>query len=148
MGLENIGFNSKLSYLNSINKANKKDVAKTETNNVGAKAPVKFEKTDSVKLSDLSYTISDLSNKAKVNSPEAQGLASAKQVQNGQLVSGYHFDNLGVHNKELFALKYNSANTPSIAKGTNNACEGIEYAGVAGNIEAAAKKSPFAELFA
>ena len=147
MGLENIGFN-KLGYLNNLNKTAKTDVAKTETKNISAKQLINFTATDSVGRTDLSSTISNLSNKAKVNSPETQGLASAKQVQNGQLVSGYHFDNLGVVNKELFALKYNSANTPSIAKGTNNACEGIEYAGVAGNIEAAAKKSPFAELFA
>lgn len=96
---------------------------------------------------DLANGAADVTNRARMNAPVAQGLASAQEIENGQLVSGYHFDNLGKYDAKVFALKYNSANTPRIAQGTENACEGIEYAGVAGNLQAAAKNSPFAELF-
>lgn len=88
-----------------------------------------------------------LSNRVKINSPAAQGLASAEQIQNGQLVGPYHFDNLGPYDAKMFALKYNSANTPSIAQGTDYACGSIEYTGVAGNLAFAAKDTAFEELF-
>lgn len=154
MGFEQIGkFGPSTSNLNALqtllglNKTGKAgEVGKTT-----ASKPIEIVNKDITTRNDLSSTVSDISNRARINSPAAQGLASAQEVEQGQLVSGYHFGDLGSINKydaKLFALKYNSANTPSIANGTNYACEGIEYAGVAANIEAAAKKSPFAELFA
>jgi hypothetical protein len=93
---------------------------------------------------DLASTVDNISNRAKVNTPEAQGLASAEDIRNGKLVSGYTFDNLGKINTELFDLKYNSANTPRIAQGTNTAIEGIEYTGVVSHLQV---KNPYIELF-
>lgn len=144
MGLDNINFNATNFFnIGGVKKAGKA----SETNNVSEKAPIDIKSTNTVGRSDLD-DVNSLSNRAKINSPSAQGLASAEQIQNGQLVGPYHFDSLGDYNSKLFTLKYNSANTPSIAKGTDYACENIEFAGVAGNITAAAKDSPFAELFA
>ena len=144
MGFE-INFNSRLNSANQVGGMNKSKAAGHVD-----KIYIDFS-AKSVDNNSKNFGLNDLagvSAKAKMNSPEAQGLASAQDVQNGKLVSGFHFDSLGECDTRLFAIKYNSANTPSIANGTNVACENIEYAGVAGNLAAAAKDSPFAELFA
>jgi hypothetical protein len=122
-----------------------KQVAKTEQTDATAQTtaakPVEMAKAQTT--TDLA-SIDNISNRAKVNAPEAQGLASAEDVRNGKLVSGYTFDNLGEINTKLFDLKYNSANTPRIAQGTNTAIEGIEYAGVVSHLQV---KNPYIELF-
>lgn len=124
-----------LQTLLGLNKAGKAGEVEKTT----ASKPIEIVSKDITTRNDLSSTVSDISNRARINSPAAQGLLSAKEVL------GCTTEKI---NEKVFTLKYNTANTPSIAKGTNYACEGIEYAGVAANIQAAAKKSPFAELFA
>ncbi len=134
------GFN----FFNPINSTTPKKTGNVgKTDNVTTN--IQITSTNSVSRTDLSNTVAELSGRAQVNSPSAQGLATAEQVCNGQLVSGYHFDSLGDINTTLFTLRYNSANTPQIANGTNIACEGIEYAEVASHLQSA--DSPFAELF-
>lgn len=134
------GFN----FLNPITTTTtKKSENIGQTNNVTTN--IQITSTNSVDRANLADTVANLSGKAQVNAPAAQGLASAEQVCNGQLVSGYHFESLGDINTKLFTIKYNSANTPQIANGTNVACEGIEYAEVASHLQSA--DSPFAELF-
>jgi hypothetical protein len=123
------------------------EVAKTgQTENTTAPKQVEMTKAQATDT-DLASTVDNISNRAKVNTPEAQGLASAEDVRNGKLVSGYTFDNLGEINTKLFDLKYNSANAPRIAQGTNTAIEGIEYAGVASHLQDQ-KNNPYIELFA
>lgn len=134
------GFN----FFNPITTGKTNKAANTgKTENVTTN--IQITSTNSVERTDLSGTIADVSGRAQINSPAAQGLPSAEQVCNGQLVSGYHFDNLANIDTKLFTLRYNSANTPRIAEGTNYACEGVEYAEVASHLQTA--DSPFAELF-
>lgn len=141
MGLNGINFNSSKAaeILRPLYSANSAQVQGTEIS-------TKFTGVNTTTRKDLANGVTDITNRARINAPAAQGLASVQELEKGQLVSGYHFDNLGKYDTKLFALKYNSANTPRIAQGTNYACDGIEYAGVAGNIQAA-KDSPFAGLF-
>lgn len=139
------GIQGKFNVAGFFNIGGAKGADKTDkTNNIAQ--PIELTSSNTVGRTDLD-DVNSLSNRAKINSPSAQGLASAEQIQNGQLVGPYHFDSLGDYNSKLFALKYNSANTPSIAKGTDYACENIEFTGVAGNLAFAAKDTPFAELF-
>jgi len=132
-----------------------------QTNNVQSKNAPKntngiqniHPAAEPVKISSTEYTSANFSTdleavqgKVKMNSPESQGLASAEALRNGQLVSGYHFNSLGDDiDTKLFDLKYSSANTPQIAKGTEAACNGVEYAQVAGYLQA--KNNPYSELF-
>lgn len=98
---------------------------------------------------DFGNDVAALTGKVRTLSPEAQGFPSAQNVRDGELVSGYHFDNInslgGKFNAATFDLKYSSANAPQIAGGTNYACEGVEYAEVAGHLQA--EDNPYAELF-
>lgn len=142
--LDNIKFNA-AGFFN-IGGAKKAEGAKETTSAASTGETAAIVSQNTTTRSSLDDTQA-LSNRAKINSPAAQGLASAEQIQNGQLVGPYHFDSLGDYNSKLFTLKYNSANTPSIAKGTDYACENIEFTGVAGNLAFAAKDTPFAELF-
>ena len=115
------------------------------TSDVSVSKPVQITSTNSVGRTDLSNTIADITARTKLHSPVALGLPTAEEVTNGQLVSGYYFDSLGVCDTKLFTLKYNSANAPQIANGTTLACDNIEYAEVASHIQSS--DSPFAELF-
>ncbi len=113
-----------------------------------ARTPVDM-KTSSTEFTrtDFGADVAAISNRAKMNSPEAQGLPSAQEVINGQLVSDYTFDDInsqgGSFNPQTFAMKYSSTNTPQVASATNHACEGFEYTEVAAHIQTGA----FAEVF-
>ncbi len=144
-----INGNDAFRYLNGIQQA-KQTASTNKTTNVGANKPIDFKTTNTIQRTDISSTIDNLSNKVKVNSPEAQGLASAKDIENGKLVSGYTFDNInslgGNFDAKLFALKYTNTDAARVAQGTNYASDGVEYATVASHLQD--KNSPFAELFA
>lgn len=115
------------------------------TNEIKNNFPINFTSTNSVGRTDLDANVANVSNRAQINAPTAQGLASAEAVLEGNLISGYHFDSLGPCDTKVFAMRYNSANAPRIADGTKSACESFEYTQVAGNLQSS--NSPFAELF-
>lgn len=149
MGTQGISGNDALRYLNSLNSISKPQQtgSTAETTNVSANKPI--ELTASVTREDLATTIENISGQVRANSPEAQGLASAREIEQGHLVSGYTFDNInslgGKFDKELFNIKYANTNAARVANGINYASEGVEYATVASHLQA--KDSPFAELF-
>ncbi len=148
-GINGNNSNENLRYLNALQQT-KQTGSTIRTTNIGAKKPIDFQSTNSIQRTDLSSTIDNISNKAKVNSPEAQGLASAKDIAQGKLVSGYTFDNInslgGAFDPNLFAIKYANTDATRVAKETNHASEGVEYATVAAHIQN--KNFLFAELFA
>lgn len=134
-------------YFNNLKKSGEVATTATTTSTAVSEAPKTVEVVKNVVArEDLASNIETISNKAKINTPEAQGLATAQEVENGELVSGFHFDTLGKYDAKTFAFHYNSANTPRIASGTNTACEGIEYTEVAGHLQS--KENPYADLFA
>ncbi len=92
----------------------------------------KTSATNSTTRADLSST-AEISNKARMNAPEANGLASMNEISKGQLVSGYHFESLDCDMK-AFNRYYSYANTPQIAKATQEGCGNIEYAGIAADM--------------
>jgi len=94
---------------------------------------------------DFTKDLEALQGKVKMNSPESQGLSSAADVRKGQLSDGYYFEGLDNIDTALFDLKYNTANAPRIAAGTNSACDGVEYAQVAGHLQT--DNNPYQELF-
>lgn len=114
------------------------------TNEIKNNFPINFT-SNSVGRTDLDANVANVSNRAQINAPAAQGLASAEEVLKGNLPSGYYFDSLGPCKPESFKLSYNSANASRIAEGTNLACESVEYTQVAGHLQSS--NSPFAELF-
>lgn len=148
-GINGNNGNDGLRYLNALQQT-KQTGSTTGTTNIGAKKPIDFQSTNSIQRTDLSSTIDNISNKARINSPEAQGLASAKDIEQGKLVSGYTFDNInslgGTFDSKLFAIKYTNTDATRVAKETNYASEGVEYATVAAHIQD--KNFLFAELFA
>ncbi len=106
------------------------DVAKT----AATTSLNKTNATNSTTRADLSST-AEISNKIKMNSPEANGLPSAKEISKGQLVSGYYFNGLDSDCKiKAFNRHYSYANTPQIAKETQEGCKNIEYTGVASSM--------------
>lgn len=138
----NDGFNQ----VYGVGKAKQTSEVKKSQNVVSAK-PIEFK--NSIDRADLSLTLETISGKVKTNSPEGQGLASANEVSKGQLVSGYHFDNInslgGKYDQKLFELKYSNTDAARVADGTKEASKGVEYAFVASHLQD--KSFPFAELF-
>ncbi len=128
-----------------------------DTVNVGNAANLERTPVDmTVQTSSPEFTITSfgkdvaaLTGKVRMNSAEVQGFPSAQNVRDGQLVSDYHFNNInslgGKFDPQTFDLKYSSANARQIASGTNYACEGVEYAEIAGHLQA--NENPYAELF-
>ena len=104
------------------------DVAKT----AATTSLNKTKATNSTTRADLSST-AEISSKVKMNSPEANGLSSPEEISKGQLVSGYHFDKLDCDMK-AFERYYSYANTPQIAKETQEGCDNIEYTGIASSM--------------
>lgn len=147
-GINGNSGNDALKYLNALNKT-KQTGGTAETKNISAQNTISFQKTVD-NTTDLSKTMESLSGKARTNAPAAQGLASAKDIENGKLVSGYTFDNInslgGSYDAKLFEIKYNNADAVRVANGTKQASDGVEYATVAAHLQD--KNSPFAELFA
>lgn len=119
-----------------------------KSQDVASTKPIEFK--NNIDRADLSVTLETISGKVKTNSPEGQGLASANEISKGQLVSGYHFDNInslgGKYDAKLFELKYSNTDAVRVADGTKEASKGVEYATVAAHLQD--KNSPFAELFA
>ena len=118
-----------------------------KSNNVAPTKTIEFK--NNIDRADLSVTLETISGKVKTNSPEGQGLASASELSKGQLVSGYHFDNInslgGKYDAKLFALKYSNTDAVRVANGTNEASKGVEYASVAAHLQD--KDFLFSELF-
>lgn len=139
--MDNIGNINRFTGVNQPSKA----TTPKEVKNVGSNLQINFQNVNALGREDLDLTLSGLTNKAKINSPVAQGLASAQDIQNKQLVSGYYFtEPLNCDNK-LFAIKYDTANVPNITKATNQGCDNIEYVAVSANIQN--PNGPFADLF-
>lgn len=137
-----------LSLLNAL-RGTKQTGSTSGTTNVGVNKTIDLQGTNTTQRTDLSSTIDHISNKAKVNSPEAQGLASAADIEQGKLVSGYTFDDInslgGAFDTKLFGIKYTNTDATRVAQGTKYASECFEYAEVASHLQD--KNSPFAELF-
>lgn len=128
------------------NAGNVRKTANTESVPVDMKVQ---RSTTEFTRTDFGKDVAALTGRVRMTSPESQGFPSAENVREGQLVSGYHFDNInslgGKFNETTFDLKYSSALAPQIASGTNYACEGVQYAEIAGHLQA--NKNPYAELF-